>query len=107
VTVRVTNGTTDALAVYDAANTTKLNLGDLALKADRTSFAGAVFTATMLMSGNNVVITLGALSTGSTKSGLTTTTAMVWTPSTAATDLAGNAVSSAAATESGALDVDF
>jgi hypothetical protein len=105
VNVRVNNsGTLDTLSVYDAANTTKLNLGDVALKADRTS-AGARFVATMTMSGSTVTVTLGAVASGSTKTA-SGTSPMVWTPSTAATDLAGNAMSGTAATESG-TDVDF
>jgi Bacterial Ig domain len=96
-------GTLDTLNVYDAANTTKLNLGDVALKADRTS-ASVRLAATMTMSGSTITLTLGA-SSGSlrTASG---TTPMVWTPSTAATDLAGNAMSATAVTETG-TDADF
>ena len=98
-------GTLDTLNLYDAANATKLNLGDVALKADRTS-GGARLAATMAMSGSTVTVTLGAVASGSTKAA-SGTSPMVWTPSTAATDLAGNAVSATAVTETGTGDADF
>ena len=105
VNVRVTDaGTLDTLQIYDTTFTTKLNLGDVALKANRTA-AGARFAGTMTMSGSTVTVTVGALISGASTSS-TRTTPMVWTPSTAATDLAGNAMSATAATESG-TDVDF
>jgi hypothetical protein len=105
VNVRVNEGNTlDTLNVWDAANTTKLNLGDVALKADRTT-GGARLTATMTMTGSTVTVTLGAAS-GSIRTA-TGTASMTWTPSTAATDLAGNAMSATAVTETGTTDVDF
>jgi hypothetical protein len=109
VSVRVTDaGTLDTLSVYDANNTTRIqltpNATELALKADRTA-GGASFSATMALSGGQVTVTLGSPLSGSTKS-TTSMTRMVWTPSTSATDLAGKAVSAAAVTESG-TDMDF
>jgi Bacterial Ig domain len=106
VNVRVTDaGALDTLQIYDTTYTTKLNLGDVALKANRTA-AGARFAATMTMSGSTVTVTVGALISGATTSS-SSTTPMVWTPSTAATDLAGNAMSATAVTETGTADVDF
>jgi Big-like domain-containing protein len=103
VRVHVTDGgTLDTLNLWDAANTTKLNLGDVALKADRASVSTGL-AATMTMSGSTVTVTLGA---GIAKTATGTST-MVWTPSTAVTDLAGNAMSATAATETGTTDVDF
>jgi hypothetical protein len=107
-TVRVTNGTTDTMSIYDSTNATKLNLTgttDLQLKANRVNFLGARFAATMAMSGNSVIITLGSTTSGTTTAA-TATTPMVWTPSASATDLAGNACSTTAVSESG-TDVDF
>lgn len=106
VNVRLTDGggSLDTLAVYDTTNTTKLNLGDVALKANRTA-AGARYAATMTMSGSTVTVTVGGLISGATLPSASTTP-MVWSPSTAATDLAGNAMSAATATETG-TDVDF
>jgi hypothetical protein len=107
VNVRVTDGgaSLDTLAIYDTTNTTKLNLGDVALKANRTA-GGARFAATMTLSGSTVTVTVGNLISGGSTSS-TSTTPMVWTPSTAATDLAGNAMAPTAVTETGTGDVDF
>jgi hypothetical protein len=110
VTVRVTdNGTADTLSIWDAANTTRLRITsgaqDLLLRADRTDAAGARFTATAVQSGSSVTITLGAL-TGTSKT-YTKTSAMAWTPSGFATDLAGNAVSSSTVNESPFAGKDF
>ena len=106
VNVRVNdNGTLDTLNVYDAANAAKLNLGDVALKADRTA-GGARLAATMTMSGSTVTVTLGAVASGATKTA-SGTSPMVWTPSTGATDVAGNPMSGTAVTESGTGDADF
>jgi hypothetical protein len=108
VTVRVTNsGSNDLLTVYNAGETARLNLTNstgLQLKANRVS-GTAKWAATMVMSGNSVIITLGS-TTSTTATTATTTTPMVWTPSASATDLAGNACATTAVTESG-TDVDF
>ncbi len=109
--MRVTdNGTADTLSIWDAANTTRLRITsgvqDLLLRADRTSSAGSAFTATAVQSGANVTITLGALQSGTSKTS-TKSTAMAWTPSSFATDLAGNAVSSSTVNESPFAGRDF
>jgi hypothetical protein len=110
VTVRVAdNSSNDTLSIWDAANTTRLRitgLSDLTLRADRTASAGAVFTATAVQSGSSVTITLGALQSGTSKTN-TKSQAMAWTPSTLATDLAGNAVSSSTVNESPFAGRDF
>jgi hypothetical protein len=107
VDVRINDsGSADTLNVYDSTNVTKLNLGDVALKANRTS-GGARFAATMTLSGSTVTVTLGAAVPGGSTTTVATSTAMVWTPSTSATDLAGNAMSASAVTETGSTDVDF
>jgi hypothetical protein len=59
----------------------------------------------MVMTGATITVTLGNPS-GSTKN-LSSNATMVWTPSTAATDRAGNACSASTATESGGADTDF
>ena len=107
VNVRVTaSGSNDRLSIWDAANTTQLAIaGDLQLSADKTT-AGARLAGTAVLSGSQVVVTVGALASGSVRTAATTT-AMIWTPVTTATDLAGNAVSSAALTEANPADVDF
>ena len=108
VTVRVTNaGANDTLEVYNGANTTKVNLIAAALELSRDVVsANATFAATMRRSGNSIVVTVGALTSGTVKTGVKKGW-MTWAPSTAATDLAGNAVSAASVTESGGNDRDF
>jgi hypothetical protein len=108
VTVRVNDaGANDTLEVYDGTNTTKVNLtaSPMALARDVAS-TNASFSATMQQSGNSVVVTLGALASGTMKSGVKKGR-MTWSPSTAATDAAGNAVSATSVTEGGANDHDF
>jgi hypothetical protein len=65
------------------------------------------FNATMVMSGNTVTVTVGTLISGTIRTGVTTTANMIWNPSTAATDVVGNAASATAMTESGGADRDF
>jgi hypothetical protein len=108
VTVRVTNsGPNDLLDVYDATNTTKTNLtgASFALAADWVS-SNVTYNAVMQRTGNAVTITFGALTSGTRRTGVAKAR-MVWTPSAAATDLAGNAASGTAFTEPGGKDQDF
>jgi hypothetical protein len=115
VVVRFTDhGNSDALAVWNAANTAQLPLGSVNLgpvTGDYTAGSGAVFgstgtACTMVMSGNTITVTLGTLSSGSVKTASIADT-MVWTPSASATDRAGNAGSIVPATETGASDKEF
>ena len=111
VTVRVIdNGAQDYLDFYDSTNTTRLGLtasaSGLQLMANHVGAAGARFAATMTQSTNRLIVTLGA-PTGTVNTGVVTTTPMVWTPSTAATNATGVACLSPAATESGTADADF
>jgi hypothetical protein len=59
----------------------------------------------MVQSGASVTVTLGT-PTGTTKT-VATKTGMIWTPSTTPTDLAGNAGSGTAVSETGLSDVEF
>ena len=108
VTVRINNaGSFDTLDVYDAANTTKVNLTGASLELDEDyASTNATFDATMQRVGGNVTVTFGALTSGSRLPGVRKGR-LVWTPSTAATDLAGSACSGAAVTEPGGNDQDF
>jgi chitinase len=111
VTVRVTDaGNADRLAIYDAPNTTRLRITSpaqgLQLQADRAGTGGATFSATAVQSGARVTITLGALLSGTAKTA-TKASAMLWTPSALASDLAGNAVSSAVVSETSPAGKDF
>jgi hypothetical protein len=110
VVVRLNNAAgIDNLVVFDSANTTQLKLGTVTLSgdyvnADRT-FGATGTASTMVQSGSVITVTLGNPS-GATKT-VSTAAAMIWAPSTSATDRAGNACSVTAATESGGNDVEF
>jgi len=112
VVVRITEGGVgnDTLTVRNMANSAQLPLGSVNL--GRTDFVtatrdfGATSTAaTMVQSGNAITLTLG------TPSGTTGTAAgaaaMIWTPVATATDVAGNAATTTARTETGTADLDF
>jgi hypothetical protein len=66
---------------------------------------GAVTPTTMIRNGASITFTLGTPSASSSTS--TTSAAMVWSPSATATDIAGNAASTATATQSGAPHKNF
>jgi hypothetical protein len=105
VTVRFTlSGNT--VTVFNGANTTQLPLGSVALGTSYITSATATFSATMVQSGATITVTLGGLTSGTVKTNATARS-MVWTPSAAATDGAGNACSTTAKTEAGTLDIDF
>jgi hypothetical protein len=112
VVVRVNNGgvSNDTVTIFNSANITQLPLGSVNLgRTDYTTssitFGASGTASSMTLSGNSVVITLGTQSAAGTTAASTGT--MVWTPSTTATDRAGNAALVTAATESGTADKDF
>jgi hypothetical protein len=96
----------NTVTIWNAAYTTQLPLGSVALAAAYVTTATATFNAIMVQSGATVTVTLGSLTSGTVKTN-TTAKAMVWTPSSTATDGADDACSTASKTESGTLDVDF
>jgi hypothetical protein len=116
VTVQGVNGTLvlgdDTLRVFDSTNTTQLPLGTVDLGA--STYVGGTLglgqgtnftSSTMSISGNVLTVTLGTPGTGVTTALLAGT--MQWTPSTAATDRAGNAMSGTSVNESGGSDKEF
>lgn len=110
VVVRLNNATNDTVTVFNATNATQLPLGSINLGRSDYTTANVTFGATgtassMVLSGSTVTITLGTQSAAATTAAASGT--MSWTPSASATDAAGNAVSTTAATESGAADKDF
>ena len=109
VTLRVTNGgAIDTLDIYDGANSVRTNLmaAGTPLNLDENYVTtNATFNATMVQSGAQIVVTVGAVTSGTVATGAKKTR-MVWTPSTAATDLAGNPVAATPVTEPG-NDRDF
>lgn len=105
----VTSGNSDSVAIYDAANTTLLPFGTVGtggnfVGASRT-FGASGTASTMVMSGTTITITLGTAS-GTVRTVTANATAS-WSPSSSATDVAGNAMSTTAATESGGGDHNF
>ncbi len=91
------------VGVVELGSTRYLNLG-----AGQYVIFGATGTgtpSTMKREGSNIVITLGSPNGPSLTS--TTSANMTWIPSAAATDIAGNAVSSSATKQSGTAHVNF
>jgi hypothetical protein len=115
VTVRLSrtgNNGPVILTVWNAGNSAPLNLGSVDLK-QRDYFAGngsknaAITGSTMVQSGSTIIVTLGATFSGDPVATAANSSAMTWTPSTSARDLAGNAMSATAVNESGAADKEF
>ena len=97
----------DRITFWNGA--TQLQLGTVNTTRNDFITAGTVtFTnSTMVLSGSTVTITFGTpdLPANLTTAGGTGT--MQWTPAAGATDLAGNACSTTATNETGAVDLDF
>jgi hypothetical protein len=110
VVVRVNNTATDTVLIYNSANTTQLPMGSVNLArtdyvtANRT-FGASGTPSTMVRTGSTITVTLGTQSGAGTTAAATGTS--VWTPQTTPYDRAGNAMSAATATESGAADKEF
>jgi Bacterial Ig-like domain len=104
VHIKFTNGGNDTITVLTTANAA-INLGSVATNGDYVS-ATVTFNATMAMSsdGTTVVVTLGTPS--SVNASASPGRNMSWTPSASAKDLAGNAASTTAYSETSS-DVDF
>jgi hypothetical protein len=110
VVVRLNNATNDTVTIFNAANATQLPLGSINLARSDYTTANLTFGATgtastMVLSGNTITVTLGTQSAAATTAA--STGSMIWTPSATATDRAGNATSTATATELGTLDMEF
>lgn len=110
VVVRLNQATKDTVTVYNATNATLLPLGTISLAATDYTTASITFGAsgtasTMVMSGNQIFITLGTQSAAATTAAATG--AMSWTPSASATDASGNPTATTAVTESGTADKEF
>jgi hypothetical protein len=110
----------DTVQVYDATNTTQLPLGTVDLgRSDYVAgllggsvrFGASGTPSTMTMSGNVVAIALGTYNAtilvDPARGTAAGTGTAVWTPVATPYDRAGNASSTAAATESGAADKEF
>jgi hypothetical protein len=100
----------DTVTIYNSTNATLLPLGTINL--GRTDYTTANLTfgltgtaSTMVLSGNQLFVTLGTQWAAATTAA--STGSMIWTPSATVTDLAGNATATTAKTESGSADKDF
>jgi len=100
----------------DSSGSRPLGLGSVNLHGDfvknnKTSIFAATLSASTQTVGEAsvtvVTVAVGSLSSGGTLKTSTVAAQMTWTPSTAATDLSGNACSAAPVLESGALDRDL
>jgi hypothetical protein len=105
VHIRFTSSGNDTITVLTTANAASINLGSVATNADYVT-ATTTFNATIAMSsdGTSVIVTL------STPSNVATSASpgrnMSWTPSASVKDVAGNAGSTTAYSETNS-DVDF
>lgn len=111
VVVRVTNGGTDVLTVWDASGSMPVELGSLDLR--RSDFVTATVTfgasgtaSTISQTGGVITVRLGTPSAPGSLGTAASTANMRWAPSAAATDLAGNAMPTTLASESDS-DKDF
>ena len=113
VVVRFTdNGNSDTAEVWNAANSSQLALGSVNTKANLVTgaaTAGASGTPSRMVldtATSTVTVTLGTVAGGPLNTDLGNNK-MMWTPSTSASDRAGNAMSNTTINETGANDSDF
>ena len=115
---RGTAGADDNLTFYDAGNVAQLPLGSVDLGRNDFTSSNLTFgasgtastVAAQLMSNGTTQVTRLTITLGSASGAAKTAKGagtMAWQPSAGILDLAGNAMTSAPATETGALDVDF
>lgn len=105
----------DYVVVYNTdASPTQIDLGTIYLGSPNYlktgtyityGAVGAATVSTITRSGSTITIRLGTPSGSPATS--TTAAAMTWTPSTAAWDIAGNAMQATTATQSGPVHVNF
>ncbi len=99
-------GSNDSFTIQNSGGTSTLPFGTICLSGNNyVSGARTITGSTMTQAGSVVTIVLGAPS--GAMGTQTTAAAMTWTPNASAYDAAGNASSTAVATESGASDVEF
>jgi hypothetical protein len=99
----------DLVQIWNAANTSQLPLGEIQTRgnyvSDDVTFGASGTPSTMVQIGSVVTITLGTASSTSVLTNGTDT--QLWTPSSVATDLAGNNCDVSVVTELGVADPDF
>lgn len=107
----INNGLSDdTIYIRNASDTAPLPFGSVDTNGDpmtsTTKFGASGDPSTMVQSGTRITITLGTASGTGVRTD-SKTTPMVWSPSDRISDLAGNPMSTATATETGALDIIF
>lgn len=121
VTVRLRDGALTGLSSTDDTitvlrNGSAVNLGSVNLKQNYiASQASAEFAATMTtvtttvngVQATRIVLTIGAQTSGTTPSTVSTSSAAIWTPSTLVTDVSGRPVASTPTVETGFSDRQF
>lgn len=121
VTLRVRDGnllnlgnkgdTVDVLLNGSVVNIGSVNFKEDYVKSGKTALFSATLSAVTIIVGGvpatQLNVSIGALTSGSNPRTVNLASAMAWTPSTAATDLAGRTVSGALVAESGAPDREF
>jgi len=109
VTLQLLNaggGGGDRVQIWDATNTTQLPLGVVRLGSTGYTSTSINFTnSTMTRTGNAITVVLGTPSGAGATAVVTSNTR--WSPSTTATDLAGNTCQNTAVNEPGAADAEF
>lgn len=104
------NASNDRVQIWNAANTSQLPLGQIDTNGnfvDSSITFGATGTpSTMEQTGSVITITLGTVSAAAEVNTNGNDT-QLWTPSSTATDLAGNNCDISVVTELGILDPDF
>jgi hypothetical protein len=98
---------TVSISTADAITVSSTNLGSVANSKNYQETSAGTATANMVMSGNTVTVTLTSNVTGGTTNTASGNNSMTWTPSTSATDVAGNAMTATARSEQGGSDADF
>ena len=104
--VLIQAGNNDRLQIWDAATVTQLPLGSVDTNGDPVSENSWWLASSMVQTGSKITITVGYVGEAHLKTD-TRTAPSVWTPSALAFDRATHPLSTATATESGALDVNF
>jgi hypothetical protein len=109
VTLQLLNaggGGGDRVQIWDATNTSQLPLGVVRLGSTGYTSTSITFTnSTMTRTGSAITAVLGTPSGAGTTAVVTSNTR--WSPSTTATDLAGNTCQNTAVNEPGAADAEF
>lgn len=106
-----TGDTLDVQRSGSVVNLGSVNLRQDYIKSGKTSVFNATMTAgSAIVNGvtqTTVTVTLGSLVSGGALRTVSTPAAMVWSPSTAVTDIFGNVSSAVPVTESGTSDREF